>query len=118
MLWTTSDFKRLQLHKYNYINVQQILVVIFEFSGAARGFMIMSCAARWVKKVGQHCYRYTLYLYVALLLSSSTALITVKYRPTSIFGEVYSTELATRPNRLNKQPFSKPLYDCCCRLVI
>jgi len=27
-LWTTSDFKRLQLHKYNYINVRQILVVI------------------------------------------------------------------------------------------
>ena len=42
---------------YNYtntINVQQILVVIFEFTGAARGFMIMSCAARGVKKVGQH----------------------------------------------------------------
>jgi len=109
------------LHKYNNyrpIIAQQILVFTFEFTFSARGFMIMSCAARWVKKVGQYCYRYTLYLYVALLLSSSTALITVKYRPTSIFGEVYSTELATRPNRLNKQPFSKPLYDCCCRLVI
>ena len=34
--------------------VQQILVVSFEFTGAARGFMIMSCAARGVKKVGQH----------------------------------------------------------------
>ena len=40
-----------------YINVQQILVVTFEFTGAARGFMIMSCAARGVKKVGQHCIR-------------------------------------------------------------
>ena len=38
-----------------YINVQQILVVTFEFTGAARGFMITSCAARGVKKVGQHC---------------------------------------------------------------
>jgi len=38
-----------------YINVQQILVVTFEFTGAARGFMIMSCAARDVKKIGQHC---------------------------------------------------------------
>jgi len=39
-----------------YINVQQIVVVAFEFRpiGVARGFMIMSCAARGVKKVGQH----------------------------------------------------------------
>jgi len=37
-----------------YINVQQILVVTFEFTGAACGFMIMSCAARVVQKVGQH----------------------------------------------------------------
>jgi len=37
-----------------YIKVQQIVVVTFEFSGAARGYMIMSCAARRVKKVGQH----------------------------------------------------------------
>ena len=50
---------------YCYINaisilmfiVQQILVVSFKFTGAARGFMIMSCAAREVKKVGQHCVR-------------------------------------------------------------
>jgi len=40
-----------------YINVQQILVVTFEFAGAARDFMIMSCAARGVKKVGQHWAR-------------------------------------------------------------
>src|SRR6218665_3293037 len=39
-----------------YIKVQQILIVTFEFTGAARGYMIMSCAARGVKKVGQHCY--------------------------------------------------------------
>jgi len=37
-----------------YINIQQILVVTFEFTGAARGFIIISCAARGVKKVGQH----------------------------------------------------------------
>jgi len=36
------------------INVQQIFVVTFEYPGAARGFMIMSCAARGVEKVGQH----------------------------------------------------------------
>jgi len=50
---------------YNYTNtiiiltciVQQILVVSFEFTGAACGFMIMSCAARGVKKFGQHCCR-------------------------------------------------------------
>ena len=36
------------------INVQQIFVVTFEFTGATRGFMIMSCAAHSVKKVGQH----------------------------------------------------------------
>ena len=38
-----------------YIKVQQILIATFEFTGAARGFMIMSSAARGVKKVGQHC---------------------------------------------------------------
>ena len=40
---------------YNYtntkINVQQILIVTFEFTGAARGFTIMSCAARGVKRL-------------------------------------------------------------------
>jgi len=36
---------------------KQILVVTFEFTGAARGFMIISCAARGVEKVGQHCIR-------------------------------------------------------------
>src|SRR6218665_3307730 len=40
-----------------YINVQGILVVTFEFTGAARGFIIMSCAARGGKKVGQHWTR-------------------------------------------------------------
>ena len=49
--------QKIKLHKYNIIiNVQQILVVTFEFTGAARGFMIMSCAAREVKKVGQHWF--------------------------------------------------------------
>ena len=35
--------------------LKNLLVVTFEFTGAARGFTIMSCAARGVKKVGQHC---------------------------------------------------------------
>ena len=43
-----------KITQIQYINVQQILVVTFEFIGAARGFLIMSCAARRVKKVGQH----------------------------------------------------------------
>ena len=47
----SKDYK-LQLHKYNN-NVQQILVVACEFTDAARGFMIMSRAARGVTKVGQ-----------------------------------------------------------------
>ena len=44
----------ISITQIQYINVQQILVVTFEFTGAARGFMIMSCAAREVRKVGQH----------------------------------------------------------------
>ena len=40
-----------------YINVQQILVVTFKFTGAAGGFVIMSFEARGVKMVGQHCSR-------------------------------------------------------------
>jgi len=44
-----------------YINVQQNLVITFEFRpyGAACGFMTMSCAARGVKKIGQNWYRPT-----------------------------------------------------------
>ena len=44
----------ISITQIQYINVQKTLVVTFEFTGAARGFMIMSCAARGVKKVGQH----------------------------------------------------------------
>jgi len=47
-------FQKITTTQIQYINVQQILVVTFEFTGAALGFMIMSCAARGVKKVGQH----------------------------------------------------------------
>ena len=49
-------FQKITITQIQYINVQQILVdrPTFEFTGAARGFMIMSCAARRVKKVGQH----------------------------------------------------------------
>ena len=32
-------------------------VVIFQLTGAAHGFMIMSCVARGAKKVGHHCSR-------------------------------------------------------------
>ena len=41
--------------KQYFEQIQQILDVTFDFTGAARGVMIMSCAARGVKKVGQHC---------------------------------------------------------------
>ena len=50
-------FQKITITQIQYINVQQILVVTFELTGAARGFMIMSCAARGVKKVGQHCFK-------------------------------------------------------------
>src|SRR6218665_2866372 len=49
-------FQKITITQIQYINVQQILVVTFEFTDAARGYMIMSCAARGVKKVGQHCW--------------------------------------------------------------
>ena len=45
-------FQKITITQIQYINVQQILVVTFEFTGAARGFMILSSAARGVKKVG------------------------------------------------------------------
>ena len=38
-------FQKSTMTQLQYINVQQILVVTFEFTGAARGFMIMSCVA-------------------------------------------------------------------------
>jgi len=50
-------FHQITITQIQYINVEQILAVTFEFTGAARGFMIMSCAARGVKKVGQHWNR-------------------------------------------------------------
>ena len=51
-------FLKITITQIQYINVQLILVVTFEFTGAARGFMIMSCAAHGVKKVGQHWIRF------------------------------------------------------------
>ena len=60
-------FKKFTITQIQYINVQQISVIIFEFTGAARGFMIMSCAARGVKKVGQHWYMLS---YIAYYSSS------------------------------------------------
>jgi len=50
-------FQKNTITQMQYINAQEKLVVIFEFTGAARGFMNMSYAARRVKKVGQHCSR-------------------------------------------------------------
>jgi len=48
-------FQKTTITQIQYINVQQILVITFvKFTGATRGFMIMYCAARGVKKVGQH----------------------------------------------------------------
>jgi len=47
----SKDYKITQIQ---YINVQRILVLTFEFTSAACGFMIMSCATRRVKKVEQH----------------------------------------------------------------
>ena len=44
-------FQKTTIIQLQYINIQQILVVAFEFTGAARGFMIMSCAARGVKRM-------------------------------------------------------------------
>jgi len=47
-------FQKITITQTQYINVQQSLVVTFELTGAARGFLIMSCATRGVKKFGQH----------------------------------------------------------------
>src|SRR6218665_1384048 len=76
-------FQKITVTQIQHINVQQILVVTFEFTGAARGFMIMSCAARGVKKVGQHwlrgmdspvrscsCFPFLLFLFCSVLQGS------------------------------------------------
>ena len=52
-------FQKIKITQIQYIYVQQILVY-FEFTSVARGFMIMSCAARGFKKVGQHWLRESL----------------------------------------------------------
>jgi len=46
-------FQKITITQIQHINVQQILVVTFEFTGAAPGFLIVSCAARGGKKGGQ-----------------------------------------------------------------
>ena len=63
-MWTTSDFKRLQLHISNILMFNNFLSLLISLgpTGAARGFTIMSGAARGVKKVGQHL---TIQLYSA-----------------------------------------------------
>ena len=53
-------FQKITITQIQYIDVHKILFVTFEFTGAARSFMIMSCAARGVKNVGQHWYRVSL----------------------------------------------------------
>ena len=50
-------FQKITITQIQCINVKQILVVTFEFTGAARGFMTVSCAARVVKKIGQHWFK-------------------------------------------------------------
>jgi len=49
-------FQKITIAQIQYINVPEILVIIFEFrpTDAARDFM--SCAARGVTKVGQHWF--------------------------------------------------------------
>ena len=47
-------FKKIPITQIQYINVQQILVVTLEFTGVARGFVILSCAVCGVKKAGEH----------------------------------------------------------------
>jgi len=44
-------FQKITITQIQYINVQQILIVTFKFTGVARGFTIMSGAARVVKKL-------------------------------------------------------------------
>ena len=39
-------FQKITIAQIQYINVQPIVIVTFEFTGAARGFRIMSCAAK------------------------------------------------------------------------
>src|SRR6218665_3696962 len=66
-----------------YINVQKNSVVrpTFEFTGAALDFMIMSSAARGVKKVGQHCPRYLDRLSVtSLFLNSSYSILYISIK--------------------------------------
>ena len=69
-------YEQSQISKdYNYtntiiFNVQQILVVTIKFNGAARGFMIMYCAAHGVKKVGQHCPK-MYYMYAIIMTSTN-----------------------------------------------
>ena len=41
-------FQKITITQIQYTNAQQILVIAFEFTSAARGFIIMSCAARGV----------------------------------------------------------------------
>jgi len=43
--------QKITITQMQHINVQQILAFTFEFTGAARGFMIMSCAAHWVERL-------------------------------------------------------------------
>jgi len=52
--------KKITVTQLQYINVQQILVVVIEFTSAVRGFMNIIFAARGVKKVEQHCSKASL----------------------------------------------------------
>jgi len=47
----SRDYNYTNRINLTYISIQQILVVTFEFIGAAHDFMIMSCAARGSKRL-------------------------------------------------------------------
>src|SRR6218665_3802816 len=77
----SKDYNKAKQIGLQYIRptVQQIVVVTFELTGAARGFMIMSFAARGGKKGGKHWHTrsYDLsLLYTFSLLHSFSLLYT------------------------------------------
>jgi len=59
---------KLKLHKYSILMFNKIVVFTFEFTGAARGFIIISCTAREGKKVEQHCFKVSFNLWMSTFL--------------------------------------------------
>src|SRR6218665_838421 len=96
-------FQKITITQIQYINVHQILVVTFEFTGAARGFMIMSGAARGGKKVGQNCSTQS---YMPRPLAYSYLLAPLPLSPPPI-SESPSTPLLCHPS---SPQFRSPSY--------